>query len=176
MYKTSTDQAYDFKLLRSVMEVNEGQQDYFMDKIIDYFGENLDGKTIACLGLAFKSNTDDIRESVSIKIVQRLRGLGAKIKAYDPKAMENAQKKLGENSIEYCDGIYETMEDADGLCLLTEWSQFGELDLNRVEELINNKVIFDGRNLLDKDAVQDVGFVYFAIGKRTNGGEYDRFE
>ncbi len=176
MYKTSTDQAYDFKLLRSVMEVNEGQRDYFMDKIIDYYGENLDGKTIACLGLAFKSNTDDIRESVSIKIVRRLRGLGAKIKAYDPKAMENAKGELGENSIEYCDGIYETMKDADGLCLLTEWSQFGELDLERVEELMKDKAIFDGRNLLNKEDVQDAGFTYFAIGKRTNGGKYDRFE
>ncbi|MBD3366142.1 nucleotide sugar dehydrogenase [candidate division WWE3 bacterium] len=176
LYKTSTDKAYDFKLLRSVMEVNENQRHYFMDKVTDYFGMNLDGKTIACLGLAFKSNTDDIRESVSIKIVQALRGLGAKIKAYDPKAMENAQGVLGDFGIEYGEGIYEVMKDADGLCLLTEWSQFGELDLERVKQEMKGKVIFDGRNLLDKEAVEKAGFTYFAIGKRTNGGEYGRFE
>jgi UDPglucose 6-dehydrogenase len=176
LYKTSTDQAYDFKLLRAVMEVNVRQRDYFMEKITDHFGNNLSGKTIGCLGLAFKSNTDDVRESVSVAVVQALRGRGAKVKVYDPKAAENAREVLGDDMVEYSDGIYEAMEDADALCLLTEWKQFGELDLDRAKKALKDNVIFDGRNLLDKEAVQKDGFKYYAIGKRTNGGEYKQFE
>jgi len=176
LYKTSTDQAYDFKLLRSVMEVNENQRAYYIDKITDYLGENLDGKKIACLGLAFKSDTDDIRDSVGIKVIQTLRGLGAEICAYDPKAMKNAREVLGDSNISYAEDTYSVMKGADALCLLTEWSQFGELDLERVEKNMSAKVIFDGRNLLDKEEVEKAGFVYFAIGKRTNGGDYIRFE
>lgn len=176
LYKTSTDQAYDFRLLRAVMEVNEMQRDYFLDKVTDYFGKNLDGKVIACLGLAFKSDTDDVRESVSIKIIRALRGMGAKIQTYDPQAAEKARKELGETGISYEDSIYSAMKGADALCLLTEWSQFGELDLGKTKENMSGRVIFDGRNLLDKEKVQKAGFKYFAIGKRTNGGDYRPFE
>ncbi len=176
LYKTSTDQAYDFKLLRSVMEVNENQRAYYVDKITDYFGKNLTGKKIACLGLAFKSDTDDARESVAIKIIRTLRGLGAKICAYDPKAMKNAQEILGDSNITYTENAYDAMKGADALCLLTEWSQFGELDLGRVEKSMVAKVIFDGRNLLDKEEAEKAGFAYFAIGKRASGVDYTRFE
>ncbi len=175
LYKTSTDQAYDFKLLRAVMEVNDRQKDYFMEKISGHFGKNLTGKTLACLGLAFKNNTDDIRESVSIEVVRTLRGNGARLKVFDPEAMENAQKVLGDEMIEYSEDIYETLKGADALCLLTEWKQFSQLDLDRVKKALNGKVIFDGRNLLDKEQVQKAGFTYYAIGKRTNGGDYKHF-
>ena len=150
LYKTSTDQAYDFKLLRGVMEVNDLQKNNYVKKIKNYFGKNLSQKTIACLGLSFKENTDDTRESVSIKTVQMIRGLGAKVKVYDPEAMENAKKDLGENNITYCKTKYEAMEDADALCILTPWDDFKDLDLEKVESLLSTPVIFDGRNLLDK--------------------------
>ena len=169
LYKTSTDQAYDFKLLRSVMEVNGMQRNYFIKKVSTYFGNNLSNRTIACLGLSFKSNTDDIRESVSIEVVRLLRGLGAKIRAFDPEAMVNAKKELGDNNITYCLDKYETMENADALCLLTEWDEFRKLDLTKVKQLLKAPVIFDGRNLLDKVKVEKAGFTYFAVGKVTNG-------
>ena len=176
LYKISSDQAYDFKLLRAVMEVNERQKDYYIGKITNYFGKNLEDKTIACLGLAFKPDTDDVRESVAIKIVQNLRGRGASVRVYDPKAMDSARAELGDSMVYYAKDPYDAMKGADGLCLLTEWKQFGELDLDKVKENLKDKVIFDGRNLLDKELVQKKGITYFAVGKRTNGGEYKRFE
>lgn len=171
LYKTSTDQDYDFKLLRGVMEVNRAQKDHFVFKLTRFMGKNLSGKTMAVLGLAFKGDTDDIRESVSIEIVKLLRGMGAKIKVYDPEAMENAKNTLGDVSIEYCPGIYETMESADALFVLTEWRDFAAIDLAKVKSLLKEPVIFDGRNMLAKEVVQNAGFTYFAIGKRTNGVE-----
>ena len=171
LYKTSSDQAYDFKLLRGVMEVNEIQKDYFASKIIRYLGTNLSGKTIGALGLAFKENTDDIRDSVAIEIIKILRGLGAYIKVYDPQAMYNAKKVLGETNIKYCLDKYEVLEDSDALVILTEWKEFSSLDLSRVRTLLKNPVIFDGRNILDRKKVESFGFTYFAVGKRTNGVE-----
>ena len=171
LYKTSTDQAYDFKLLRGVMEVNDLQRDNFVHKIENYFGKNLTGKTFACLGLSFKNNTDDIRESISIKVVQMLRGLGASVRVYDPEAMENAKKELGDNNVTYCKDKYEAMDGSDALCILTEWGVFKDLDLDKVEDLLKAPVIFDGRNLLDKKEIEGAGFTYFAIGKVTNGLE-----
>lgn len=171
LYKTSSDQAYDFKLLRGVMEVNENQKNYFVSKIIRYLGTNLSGKTIGALGLAFKENTDDIRDSVAIEIIKMLRGLGAYIKVYDPQAMYNAKKVLGEVNIKYCLDKYEVLEDADALVILTEWKEFSSLDLIRVRELLKSPVIFDGRNILDRKKVESLDFTYFAIGKRTNGVE-----
>lgn len=169
LYKTSSDQAYDFKLLRGVMEVNQLQRSYFVKKVIRKYGNNLNGRVFSCLGLAFKNDTDDIRESVSIEIVRLLRGLGAKVKVYDPAAMENAKKALGDLGIEYCADEYETMKDADALFILTEWKQFIGLDFDRIKSLLKEPVIFDGRNLLDMCTVQSQSFTYYAIGKKTNG-------
>jgi len=171
LYKTSTDQAYDFKLLRGVMEVNEIQKNYFVSKITRYFGKNLSGKTIGVLGLAFKENTDDIRDSVAVEIVKQLRGLGAAIKAFDPQAMFNAKGVLGTTNIEYCLDKYEVMDNADALVILTEWKEFANIDLERVKAMLKNPVIFDGRNLLDRKKIESFGFIYFAVGKRTNGVE-----
>jgi len=171
LYKTSTDQAYDFKLLRGVMEVNELQKDYFVSKIVRYFGGNLSGKTFGVLGLAFKENTDDIRESVAIEIVKTLRGFGAFLKVFDPQAMYNSKKALGEVSIKYCLDKYEAVENTDALIILTEWKEFGTIDLERVRSSLRNIVIFDGRNILDRKKVEEAGFTYFAIGKRTSGSE-----
>lgn len=171
LYKTSNDQDYDFKLLRSVMEVNDHQKEHFVKKIERYFGKNLSDKKFAALGLAFKENTDDIRESVAIKTIKMLRGRGAMISAYDQEATDNARKELGETNINYLVNPYDTMKDADALLILTEWKEFGALDLKKVKQLLKNPVIFDGRNILNREAVEKEGFTYFAVGKKTNGSE-----
>ncbi|MFA6982156.1 MAG: UDP-glucose/GDP-mannose dehydrogenase family protein [Patescibacteria group bacterium] len=171
LYRTSTDQAYDFKLLRGVMEVNELQREYFVRNITRELGKNLCGKTIACLGLAFKENTDDARESISIKMIQRLRGLGANIRAFDYQATENAKHILGDEKIYYAKDEYDAMDGADALCLLTEWKQFRELDLAKTKKMLKGALIFDGRNLLDMEEVQSKGFTYYAVGRPTNGAK-----
>ncbi|OGC45182.1 UDP-glucose 6-dehydrogenase [candidate division WWE3 bacterium RBG_19FT_COMBO_34_6] len=169
LYKTSTDMAYDFKLLRSVMEVNHRQRINYVKKIEYSFGKNLSGKTVACLGLAFKNNTDDIRESVAIKTIRIIRGLGAKIKVYDPQAVENAKNDLGLSNVEYTKNAYDCVKNADALCILTEWEEFKLLDYKKVKSLMKGSKIFDGRNLLKQDEVEKLGFEYFAIGKISNG-------
>ncbi len=169
LYRVSSHWAYDFKLLRAVMEVNVNMHKFFISNVIQYFGHNLSGKTFGVLGLAFKGNTDDTRESVALKVVERLRGMGAKLRVYDPEATKNAQMRLGEENIVYCANEYETMEGAEALFVLTDWVQFSNLDLPKVKGLLKEAVIFDGRNMLDKNAVEAQGFTYFAVGKRTNG-------
>jgi UDPglucose 6-dehydrogenase len=171
LYKTSTDQDYDFNLLRGVMEVNKAQKENFLSKVTRFYGKNLSGKTFAVLGLAFKGDTDDVRESVAIEMCKILRGMGASLKVFDPQSNENAKSVLGEGSITYCTGSYEAAEGADALFILTEWKEFAGLDIERVKSLLKEPVIFDGRNMLDKELVQNSGFTYFAVGKRTNGVE-----
>ena len=169
LYKTSSDEAYDFKLLRSVMEVNDLQKNYFFKKITSMFGDNLSGFTYGILGLAFKNDTDDIRESVALKIVRMIRGSGGRLKVYDPAAMENTMRALGSDDIIYTKDMYDAVKDVDAVCILTEWSEFKNLDLDKTKSLMKKPVIFDGRNLLNQKEVEGAGFIYFAIGKRTNG-------
>lgn len=165
LYRTSTDQAYDFRLLRGVMDVNESQRMHFVSKMKKYFNGNLSGKTLACYGLSFKENTDDVRKSVAIEVVKILRGEGAVIKAYDPIAKENAIKELGKVSIDYIDDPYEVVKDVDGICVLTEWKEFSTFDFAKIASLVKNKVIFDGRNILDYEKMTELGFTYFAVGR-----------
>ena len=169
LYKTSTDQAYDFKLLRSVMEVNELQKNNFMKKITKAMGENLSNFTLGVLGLAFKGDTDDIRESGAIKMIRMIRGHGAKVRVYDPAAMENTKKVLGHDGIYYAADMYETLEGVDALCIFTEWNDFKSLDLAKAKKLMKGSLVFDARNLLDQKAAEGTGFIYIAVGKRTNG-------
>ncbi|OGC47212.1 UDP-glucose 6-dehydrogenase [candidate division WWE3 bacterium RIFCSPHIGHO2_01_FULL_42_13] len=167
--RTSLDFAYDFSLIRGVMRVNDLQKHSFTSKIYQEFkGEALGGKTFAVLGLAFKENTDDIRESVAIKIIHLLRGRGASLRVFDPEANENARSYLGDVGIHYAKDAYDAMKDADALLVLTEWKEFRELDLQKVKKLLKNPTIFDGRNLLDQAEVEGAGFKYHAVGKRTN--------
>lgn len=169
LYKTSTDQAYDFKLLRSVMEVNELQKNNFMKKILKAMGDNLSGCTVGVLGLAFKNDTDDIRESGAIKMIRMLRGQGAKLRVYDPAAIENTKKVLGHDGIYYATDMYDALEGVDALCIFTEWNEFKSLDLIKSKKLMKGQLVFDARNLLDQKAVEGAGFIYIAVGKRTNG-------
>jgi len=164
LYRTSSDQEYDFRLLRGVMDVNERQKYFYVEKIINHFG-NLSGKTLACLGVAFKNNTDDVRKSVAIEVIKMLRGEGAKIRVFDPAAMENAKKILGNDVIYYAKDIYNAIEGSDGICVLTEWQEFTALDFDKIKNISKAKVIFDGRNILDPEKVVKAGFEYVGIGR-----------
>jgi len=171
LYNTSMQNDYDFKILQSVMSVNNVLKDIFVSKIERYFGKNLCGIKFAVLGLSFKENTDDTRESISIKIIKLLRGMGANIDVYDKESNLNAKEELGDIGVRYFNDPYDTMDSSDALLILTEWEDFKNLDFDKVFKILKNKVIFDGRNLLDKNVIQEKGFTYFCVGKKTNGLE-----
>lgn len=170
LHKISMDNAYDFNILKGVLLTNDQQKNHFFKKITRYYGKNLQNKTFACLGMAFKYNTDDTRESIAIKIIKMLRGSGASIRAYDPAATKNAQTELGDKNMYYANSISDAIKGADALCILTEWKEFADIDITTLKNL-KDKVIFDGRNMLDSDLVQKNDITYFAIGKPTNGLE-----
>ena len=169
LFRTSTDQAYDFRLLRGVMEVNEKQKYHFVKKVTEKLGENLNGKVIACLGLAFKDNTDDVRESVALEVIKLLRGLGAKLRVFDPQAAKNARAVLGELDIYYAKDAYDAAEGADALCVLTEWDEFKELDTKKLKKEMRGIFLFDGRNIMNRDELERVGFTYLSVGRTFNG-------
>lgn len=160
---------YDFALLRAVDAINRNQIDHFVNKVKkalntkDGNGRELEGKKLAVLGLAFKPNTDDMREAPSIKIINALCALGAEITAYDPQAMDNAKKVLP--PINYAKNPYEAIKDKDALLLITEWPEFKELDLEKVKNLLKQPIIIDGRNIYNKDQVINLGFTYFGVGR-----------
>jgi UDPglucose 6-dehydrogenase len=164
--KTSEEYNYDFKILQSVMEVNEAQKTKLVPKIKDYFEGELKGKTIAVWGLAFKPYTDDIREAPSLENIRELLAAGVKIKAYDPEAGENVKKLLGDK-ITLTDGPYSALENADALLIVTEWPLFRTPDFGVVSKLLKNKVIFDGRNLFDIAEMKELGYTYYSIGRET---------
>ncbi len=171
--KTSSQFGYDFKILNSVMEVNDKQKLVLFHKIKEYYKGDLTGKTIAIWGLAFKPNTDDIREAPALYIIEELVKAGAKIQAFDPEAMDNVQnyfKAKGEalsNSITYCDNAYATLENADCLAILTEWSIFRTPDFERMKSTLKEPVLFDGRNLYETQLLEAGGFYYNSIGRKV---------
>ncbi|MDO8429355.1 MAG: UDP-glucose/GDP-mannose dehydrogenase family protein [Candidatus Daviesbacteria bacterium] len=161
--KISEDLGVNFQLLEEVLKINSAQIDNFVHKITQALG-SLEGKKIGILGLAFKPNTDDIREAPSLKIIDQLLSLGATVCAYDPIAVASTQKVLGEQ-IEYKTSAYEVAEGADALLLVTEWDEFKELDLVRIKSLMRLPFLFDGRNLYDPQTVKSLGFTYFGVGR-----------
>jgi UDPglucose 6-dehydrogenase len=163
LIKTAANNNYELKVLKAVEDVNQYQKTVLYDKMLSYFDGDLSGKTIAIWGLSFKPKTDDMREAPSLEIVNRLLKAGAIVKAYDPVAMEEARHHFGNNII-YCPDQYEVLIDADGLAVLTEWSEFRIPNFNIIKRLMNGKVIFDGRNIFDKDEISDLGFDYYCIG------------
>jgi len=162
--KTASDFSYDFKILKSVMKVNGIQKGVLTKKIKKYHKNELEGKTIAVWGLAFKPNTDDIREAPALVIIDELLQLGAKVRAFDPEAMENVKAIYGDR-ITYCKTMYDTLEGADSLAIMTEWGEFRAPDFERMGTLLREKIIFDGRNLYDLDTVKEHGFNYQSIGR-----------
>lgn len=162
--KTAQESEYDFKILKAVMHVNDLQKEILSSKILKYFQGDLKGKTIGVWGLAFKPNTDDIREAPALTIISRLLNKGAKIKAYDPEAMENVKSLFGDR-IEFSTNEYEAIEGVDALAIITEWNEFRTPDFERMIQLMNAPVIFDGRNIYDVKLTRDMGFYYDSIGR-----------
>jgi UDPglucose 6-dehydrogenase len=164
LFKTSQEYAYDFKILKSVMAANTLQKNVMVEKIKKYYGDKLKGKTIAVWGLAFKPNTDDIREAPALHIIEELLKEGVNIKAYDPEAMENVKKLMGDK-IELVAEPYDALVEADSLAIFTEWALFRTPDFGKIADTLKAKVIFDGRNLYEAKEMEDLGFYYNSIGR-----------
>ncbi len=162
--KTSSDYQYDFKVLSAVMDVNTNQKLVIVDKLLEYFSNDLNGKTICVWGLAFKPDTDDIREAPALYIIEELLKRGAKVSAYDPEAMENV-KNIFHDKITYAADQYEGLKDCDALLIATEWSVFRTPEFDKIQQLMRSKVIFDGRNLYDPSRMKELGFYYNSIGR-----------
>ena len=162
--KTAREYGHVMRILEAVEEVNDDQKSVLFNKINAYFGGDLRGKTIAFWGLSFKPNTDDMREAPSIVIAELLMEAGAKVRAYDPIAMEEAKHDLGDR-ITYCQDEMEALKGADALALITEWSEFRVPNWEKVGASLSNKVVFDGRNLYRKEQLIEAGFDYFGIGQ-----------
>ena len=164
--KSSTEINYDFKILNAVMEVNEKQKLHLLPKIKAYFNNDLKGKKIAVWGLAFKPNTDDIREAPALYIIEELLKEGAVVHAFDPEAMNNVKSILGDK-ISFSENQYNALVDAEVLIIATEWSEFRTPDFDKIISLLKNKVIFDGRNLFDLKQMEEMGFYYVSVGRKT---------
>jgi UDPglucose 6-dehydrogenase len=154
---------YDFKILKAVEDVNAAQKKALMPKILQHYG-TLQGKTIALWGLAFKPNTDDIREAPALEMIDLLTQAGATVRAYDPEAMENVKGVMGDKAI-FCESAYTALEGADFLVIATEWPEFRTPDFNKMQQSLTDKVIFDGRNLFELETVKKHGFTYYSIGR-----------
>ena len=164
LVQTAATLGYDFKLLKSVAEINRERAQHFVETMRKALGP-LDDKVVAVLGLAFKPNTDDMREAKSVEVVALLHEAGATIKAYDPVATENARRLLP-RGVTYCASPYEAAEKADALALVTEWNEFKFLNLERLRSLMRRPVIFDGRNFYEPDRMRRLGFEYYSVGRR----------
>ncbi|MFQ5814014.1 MAG: UDP-glucose dehydrogenase family protein [Anaerolineae bacterium] len=153
------------QLLRAVMEINYDQRKRVIQKLRDILG-GFRGKTIGILGLAFKPNTDDMRDAPAIEIIHMLQHEGAQIKAYDPQAVETARRIL--TDVEYCENPYAVAEDADALVLMTEWNEFKQLDMTRIKGTMRQPILLDGRNIYDTRRMKEVGFIYRGMGRGYN--------
>ena len=160
---------YDFHILQSVMSVNDKQRVILADKVLQHFGNDIRGKRFAMWGLSFKPNTDDIREAPALYIIEKLLAAGATICAFDPEAMPNVQKQIGD-AITYAQHQYAAVEDADALIIVTEWSVFRTPDLELLRSKLKNPVVFDGRNVFELDEMRAAGFVYYSIGREVIRG------
>ncbi len=166
LVKSSSEVNYDFEILNAVMKVNEEQKLFLMPKINAYFNNNLKGKRFAMWGLAFKPNTDDIREAPALYMIDALTEAGATVHAYDPEAMPNVKQVVGDK-IDFAEGQYDALVNADALIIATEWSEFRTPEFEKIISLLKNKVIFDGRNVYDAEQMKQFGFHYESVGRST---------
>lgn len=164
LVKSSDEVGYDFKILKAVEEVNEKQKLHLIPKINNYFNNNLQGKHFALWGLAFKPNTDDIREAPALYVIDALIKAGATITAFDPEAMSNVKGVIGDK-IKYATNQYEALENADALVIATEWNEFRTPEFEKIESILKSKVIFDGRNLFDVEEMKKGGWHYESVGR-----------
>ncbi len=166
--KSGLDEGYEFKILKSVMKVNERQKTALLGPMLDYFGSSLSNITIALWGLAFKPDTDDIREAPALYMIEHLLAAGARVRAYDPEAMENV-RALKNLHVELCEDPYAALEGADALLICTEWAVFRNPDFEKIGKTLKNKTIFEGRNLYEPARMAELGFYYKSIGRPTVG-------
>jgi len=163
--KAAVEHKYDFKILKAVMDVNEKQKTVLTDKVLKYFKGDIKGKKFALWGLAFKPETDDIREAPALYIINDLLTNGAEVTVFDPEAIANVKALLG-GKIKYANDQYKALIDADALLIATEWSVFRNPDFEKMEEVLKSKVVFDGRNLFDLQKMIDLGYYYNSIGRK----------
>jgi UDPglucose 6-dehydrogenase len=166
LVKSSEEVNYEFKILNAVMDINEKQKLHLIPKIKNFFNNDLKGKKFALWGLAFKPNTDDIREAPALYMIDALTAAGATLSVFDPEAMANVKGVIGDK-VHYAENQYETLEGADALIIATEWNEFRTPNFLRMVTTLKNKVIFDGRNLFDVNAIKELGFYYESVGRAT---------
>lgn len=164
LIKTADDNGYSLEVLKAVEKVNERQKEVLFKKLVKAFDGDLKGKSVALWGLAFKPETDDMRESTALVVIKKLLNAGCKVQAYDPEAMNECRRIIGDK-IEYYENKYDALQNADALILLTEWKEFRLPDWNVVANKMHRKLILDGRNIFDNDDLAEHGFEYHCIGK-----------
>jgi UDPglucose 6-dehydrogenase len=165
LVRSSSEAAYDFKILNAVMEVNDIQRSHLVAKVMGFYNGDLKGRHFAIWGLAFKPNTDDIREAPALYIIDELISRGATVCAFDPEAMKNVQQQYGDK-IRFSENQYDALSGADALIIATEWNEFRTPDFLKIVTLLRSKTIFDGRNLFDTNAISELGFHYESIGRK----------
>lgn len=166
LIKTAKENNFNLSILQSVEDVNDRQKSVMSDKVMKHFGGNIKGKIITLWGLSFKPNTDDMREAPALVLIEKLLGAGAKVKCYDPVAVEETHRRIGD-IVEYSKDQNEALIDSSALILVTEWNEFRMINFKVVERLMKEKVIFDGRNIYDAKEVIEQGFAYYGIGRRV---------
>jgi UDPglucose 6-dehydrogenase len=166
LVKSADDVKYDFSILKAVMAVNETQKLHLMSAIRSFFKQDLRGKKFALWGLAFKPNTDDIREAPALYMIDALLAEGASVTAFDPEAMNNVKRQIGDR-ISYASNQYEALQEADALIIATEWNEFRTPDFKKITASLKNQAIFDGRNLFELAAMRQLGFHYVSVGRET---------
>ena len=164
LVKSSSEVAYDFEILNAVMKLNEEQKLFLLPKIKSFFNGDLAGKRFALWGLAFKPNTDDIREAPALYMIDALTDAGATVCAFDPEAMPNVKQVVGDK-IDFAESQYDALQNADALIIATEWSEFRTPEFEKIISLLNQKVIFDGRNVFDAEQMRKLGFHYESVGR-----------
>lgn len=164
LIKTAEKNGYDMKVLRAVEEVNEQQKSILFDKLAQHYAGYLKGKTVTLWGLAFKPETDDMREAPALVLIERLTAAGCTVKVYDPIAMQECRRRIGDKVV-YCNDMYEAALDSDALLLVTEWKQFRLPSWAVLKKTMNTPLVIDGRNIYDRQDLSEMGFDYMCIGK-----------
>jgi UDPglucose 6-dehydrogenase len=167
LIKTAKENKYNMQILNAVENVNEAQKEVLFNKVKNHFNGDLKGKKFALWGLSFKPKTDDMREAPSLVIIEKLLKAGASVVAYDPVAMKEAKHTLGD-TIEYAMDMYDTLNGADALLIVTEWPEFRVPDFNEITKRLKQKALFDGRNIFDPQDMKKLGYSYYCIGVKTN--------
>jgi UDPglucose 6-dehydrogenase len=165
--RTATQFDYDFQIVKTVMQVNDRQKTILGKKIKEYFGNDLSGKTFAVWGLAFKPETDDIREAPALELIKEILDAGGKVQTFDPEAMDNVRRQMNDDRIVFAEDQYETVKDAHALVIVTEWSEFRNPDFKRIESLMAHPAVFDGRNVYTLEKMETLPFYYESMGRRT---------